>query len=145
MQKHNLVAGQFGSSCTRCRRTDIDKKESEWCLVFEEELTDIHRTDLASVATAPRLGTTDSSAKGQGGAAKAPKGTDSVNHPSHYTGGKVECIDAIEAAVASMTGVRASLVGQVIKYVWRFDKKGGVEDLKKAKWYLERLLNKESR
>ena len=122
-----------------------NKAESEWCLVFEEEITDIHRADVASVTPPPGLGATDSSAKGQGGAAKAEKSSDNVNSPHHYTGGKVECIDAIEAAVSNMTGVRAFLVGQVIKYVWRFDKKGGVEDLKKAKWYLERLINREAK
>jgi len=145
MQRHNWAPDLVGSYCTRCRRKTIDKTESEWCLVFEEELTDIHRTDVASITSAPRLGASDSSAKSQGRAAEAKKSSDNVNRPSHYTSGKVECIDAIEAAVSSMTGVRAFLVGQVIKYVWRFDKKGGVEDLKKAKWYLERLINKESK
>lgn len=67
---------------------------------------------------------------------------DNVNHPSHYTEGKVECIDAIEAAVTGLTGEEAVLVGQVIKYVWRWKKKNGAEDLRKAQWYLNRLTEK---
>lgn len=65
---------------------------------------------------------------------------DPVKSPSHYTAGKVECIDAIEAASSGLDGHEAFHVGQVIKYVWRWKRKGGVEDLKKALWYLERLI-----
>ena len=65
---------------------------------------------------------------------------DPVNHPSHYTSGKVECIDAIESAIHAMQGERAFLTGQVIKYLWRWPLKNGVEDLRKARWYLDRLI-----
>jgi len=59
---------------------------------------------------------------------------DPVNHPKHYTFGGVEVIDAIEA-----WGLGYHL-GNVVKYVVRHDKKGGVEDLKKARWYLTRYI-----
>jgi hypothetical protein len=64
---------------------------------------------------------------------------DMVNHPPHYTGGDIESIDAI---AASMTPVEfhGFLKGQVIKYMWRYREKGGVEDLKKAQWYLTRHI-----
>ena len=65
---------------------------------------------------------------------------DKINHPQHYTNGKVECIDAIESATAELVGIEAVCVGNVIKYVWRFKLKNGTEDLQKAKWYLERLI-----
>ena len=65
---------------------------------------------------------------------------DRINHPQHYTNGKVECIDAIESATAELVGIEAVCVGNVIKYVWRFKMKNGTEDLMKAKWYLERLI-----
>ncbi len=69
---------------------------------------------------------------------KAPD--NDVAHPAHYTRGKVECIDAIEAAVQGLDPVSAVLVGQVLKYVWRHAHKGtAVKDLEKAAWYLERL------
>lgn len=65
---------------------------------------------------------------------------DNVNRPSHYTAGKVECIDAMEAAVAGLEGMDAVLTAQILKYVWRWKKKNGVEDLRKAEWYLKRLI-----
>ena len=65
---------------------------------------------------------------------------DKINNPQHYTNGKVECIDAIESATAGLKGIEAVCVANVIKYVWRFKLKNGTEDLKKAKWYLERLI-----
>lgn len=64
---------------------------------------------------------------------------DPVNHPSHYAG-KVECIDCIESAVANLKGVNAFLAGNAIKYLYRFSRKNGKQDLEKCKWYLERLI-----
>jgi hypothetical protein len=68
--------------------------------------------------------------------------SDSVNHPPHYTKGGIECIDAIDAAVANKPGGEAPYVANVIKYVWRYNDKGGVESLRKARWYLDRLISK---
>jgi hypothetical protein len=70
----------------------------------------------------------------------AQKAHDPVERPAHYTAGKVECIDAIEVAVEGLTGKEAFLTGQVLKYMWRWKKKDGLEDLRKARWYLERLI-----
>ena len=66
--------------------------------------------------------------------------SENVNHPAHYTQGSVECIEAIEA---SMTGeeYRGYLKGCMMKYIWRYRNKGGLEDLKKARWYLDRLIS----
>ena len=65
---------------------------------------------------------------------------DPVNHPSHYTQGGIECIEAIEAACTGLTGDEAYYVGQVIKYIWRWKHKNGLQDLEKAEWYLDRLI-----
>ena len=70
---------------------------------------------------------------------------DPVEHPSHYTAGNIECLDAIESAVCKY-GVpsHAFLAGQVIKYIWRAPLKGKYyEDLKKARFYLERMIEDE--
>lgn len=67
---------------------------------------------------------------------------DKVNHPSHYNQSKIECIDAIEAAIEKLTGGEAFCTGNVIKYMWRWKEKNGSEDLKKAQWYLNRLIQK---
>ena len=65
---------------------------------------------------------------------------DPVNSPKHYADGNgIECIEAIEASM-SMEEFKGFLKGNVQKYVWRYAQKNGAEDLKKAKWYLERLI-----
>ena len=64
-----------------------------------------------------------------------------VHHPDHYNVGNIECIDAIESAL-SPDQFAGFCRGNAIKYIWRCDSKGGNEDLKKALWYLERLIAK---
>jgi hypothetical protein len=68
---------------------------------------------------------------------------DNVNHPSHYTQGKIECIDAIEESTKGLIGISAVCVANVIKYIWRYKFKNGIEDLKKARWYLDILISHE--
>ena len=63
---------------------------------------------------------------------------DIVNRPSHYRKGKVECIDAIKSATGD--GYQFYLQGNIIKYMWRFNHKNGLEDLQKAQWYLSELI-----
>ena len=70
------------------------------------------------------------------------KTADVVNHPAHYTKGKIECIDAIESATDGLTGFKGYCVGNIFKYLWRWNKKNGLEDLKKARWYLDKLIAK---
>jgi hypothetical protein len=65
---------------------------------------------------------------------------DRVNHPSHYTGGRIECIEAIEESTNELKGIEAVCTANAIKYLWRWKKKNGIEDLKKAKWYIEKLI-----
>jgi hypothetical protein len=63
---------------------------------------------------------------------------DMVNHPPHYTEGRVECIDAIRSALGDDAFV-AYCRGQAIKYAWRASLKGATaEDLRKGAWYLVR-------
>ncbi|MNG14775.1 hypothetical protein D3C84_985550 [compost metagenome] len=68
--------------------------------------------------------------------------SDNVNKPSHYTAGKVECIDAIESATTELQGIEAVCTANIIKYVWRWKLKNGLEDLRKARWYLDRLISR---
>ena len=65
---------------------------------------------------------------------------DVVNKPVHYQG-RVECIEAIEAATAGLAGIEAVCTANVLKYAWRWKKKNGVQDLRKARWYLDRLIS----
>lgn len=66
---------------------------------------------------------------------------DNVNHPSHYTHGKIETIDKIED-VLGLEGFQAYCVGNAIKYLDRYKLKNGFEDIKKAKRYLEFYIEK---
>src|SRR6056300_550171 len=75
--------------------------------------------------------------------AQANKQTDNVidmvNSPPHYNQTGIECIHAISAATD--TGFKYYLQGNIMKYLWRFDYKDKpLEDLQKAKWYLDRLI-----
>ena len=65
---------------------------------------------------------------------------DMVNHPKHYNQGGIECIDALKAATVGKRGIEAVCVANVIKYLWRYEEKNGIEDVRKAKFYIERLL-----
>ena len=72
----------------------------------------------------------------------SPKGLkdDMVNHPTHYTSGKIECIDAmLEAFGASEVESFCKL--NAFKYIWRANHKGGMEDIKKAVWYLNKYIS----
>lgn len=66
--------------------------------------------------------------------------SDKVNHPSHYTAGKVECIDGIEASCVGLSGFEGYCTGSTLKYLWRWKHKSGLEDLRKARWFLDRLI-----
>ena len=63
---------------------------------------------------------------------------DVVNHPKHYTAGGIECIDYINACKFDY------LEGNIVKYVTRYRNKNGVEDLRKAEFYLRMLIERES-
>lgn len=66
--------------------------------------------------------------------------TDPVNHPKHYTQGPIETIDYMESAL-SEEELCGGYKMNVLKYVSRERHKNGLEDLKKAKWYLDRLIS----
>lgn len=71
------------------------------------------------------------------------KANDPIN-PNHYKQGKVECIDCIESATSNLTGFEGFCTGNAIKYLYRWKQKGGVTDLEKARWYLNRMLGEKS-
>ena len=64
---------------------------------------------------------------------------DMVNSPPHYNKSGIECIEAIKAMTGD--GFKFYLQGNIMKYLWRYRYKNGVEDLKKAKWYLSELID----
>ena len=65
-----------------------------------------------------------------------------VSHPSHYQSKSgLEVIDVIEAFTDGLEGIEACDTGNIIKYMCRWKQKNGIQDLKKARWYLEHLIN----
>lgn len=64
---------------------------------------------------------------------------DLVNHPPHYTKNGIECIEAIRASMTD-EGFKSYLKGNIMKYIWRYEHKNGVQDLQKAEWYLRELI-----
>jgi len=67
---------------------------------------------------------------------------DVVNSPPHYKTGGIEAIEGIEASMGP-EAFAGYLKGSVTKYLWRYEKKGKpLEDLKKARWFLDRLIQK---
>ena len=64
---------------------------------------------------------------------------DNVNHPKHYCKGGVESIAFVKAAVSNLSGFEAVCVANIIKYMWRYKEKNGLEDVMKAGKYLEWL------
>ena len=81
--------------------------------------------------------------------ADSPSENTAVEHPSHYTSGGIECIDAMKAMLAGYEQAKIVtkfywhfLSGQVLKYLWRWPlKEHPLQDLKKARWYLDKLIS----
>ena len=68
-------------------------------------------------------------------------GVDMVNSPPHYNNAGIECIEAIEAALTPEE-FRGYCKGNNLKYTWRENYKNKEEDLKKAHWYLSRIIDR---
>ena len=73
---------------------------------------------------------------------KASNSTDAVNHPSHYSNGKYECIEVMQS-IFGAEKVKAFCELNAFKYMWRSNKKNGTEDLKKARFYTDYLIKME--
>lgn len=66
--------------------------------------------------------------------------SDKVNHPNHYNQGGMEVWDVIKAFTSNLSGAEAFYAGNAIKYILRWDKKNGIEDLEKAKVYIDKII-----
>ena len=72
--------------------------------------------------------------------------SDNIISPNHYTSDKgFEVFDVQEAFIHELKGMSANYWCNIVKYILRFQKKNGVEDLKKAKYYLEKLIEEEEK
>ena len=129
--------------CSTCEHEDLDGGElpCSQCKLLEgsdEETSDNwtpkkHR--LEKIADAIHEGAKEAGVK----FASSVNHFDKVNSPSHYNTGKIEVIDYIEDQLTPEE-YKGYLEGNVIKYVSRYKHKNGAEDLRKAEWYLKRLI-----
>lgn len=146
MTRREMIGALFGyCNCVPCSGCPLNKFDESVCDFnewSEDKLTVAYnvaykngdaRIDGSHLNPAPHVKlpkeATESSSK-----------SDMVNHPQHYTQGGIECIDALKAATVGKRGIEAVCVANIIKYLWRYEEKNGVEDVCKAKWYIERLL-----
>ncbi|MEX5426450.1 DUF3310 domain-containing protein [Acinetobacter radioresistens] len=67
---------------------------------------------------------------------------DNVSRPGHYTAGNIECIEAMQAMMTHEEFI-GYLRGNIFKYQWRYKHKNGLEDLRKAQWYQNKLIEAE--
>ena len=112
----------------RCRWNDVSDESTEDCYWF------LINEGLISKPKQPEI----NFVKAERNDAVEPT-NDAVQHPSHYTHGGIECIEAIRASMTA-DGFCDYCKGNIIKYIWRWRSKGGVEDLKKARVYLDWLI-----
>lgn len=133
------VSGQSCSECAFYRELDCsnmvccDTDRKDGCnIIFKKKISckeAFDEIDKLSVPVKTVLGNAEGTIST----------TDPVNHPSHYTSGEIECIDAIKASM-TREAFLGFLKGSIIKYCWRYEKKiNPAEDIKKAGWYRDRL------
>ena len=116
---------------------NIQKKEEYKFPQFQSNARSLKKGDTISFTPEKRWREMNDGMPG------APK-DDRVNHPSHYTSGKAEVIDIIENAIKDAPSVTEGMLqAQVLKYMLRcWLKDNPTEDLRKARWYLNRLIAK---
>lgn len=135
-------------AATTCAKCPVSDTKHNTCFryykEFPEEVEENYEVLFGS--TTATTEPTSSVKEEEPSMSKAMPKEDAVNHPSHYTAGGVECIDAITAALCKYENpIDAWLAGQVIKYIWRAPLKGKYkEDLEKAQFYLNRLVDRQT-
>ena len=112
----------------------MEQDESLRNLVHTYVMEVVDREDMKMKAQEESMASLQSRAN----VAWANQQTDMVNSPPHYNKAGIECIDAIAAATGD--GYEHYLQGNILKYLWRYRYKNGTEDLKKAQWYLTKLI-----
>jgi hypothetical protein len=92
------------------------------------------------VARMGKVSSSPSEATGGGIMASNEAATDPVNHPSHYTSHPARCACGAGIECIQITEHLSFLRGNALKYLWRADLKGGLEDLRKARFYIDREI-----
>ena len=128
----------FNFCFNNCRLSNPDTGRCRWNNLSDESTEDCYwflvNEGLISKPEQPEINFVKAERNDE-----AEPTNDAVQHPSHYTHGGIECIEAIRASMTA-DGFCDYCKGNIIKYIWRWRSKGGVEDLKKARVYLDWLI-----
>lgn len=114
--------------------------ENDWFAFNDEHLKLVSENDKA-VSNQDDILKRTLMNSGDGGVVKCEV-VDNVNSPNHYSSQTIECIVAMEAMLSPEEFI-GYLRGNIFKYQWRYKQKNGLEDLKKAQWYQNKLIEKE--
>ena len=131
------VADAANGCAIKIELRDVDFIVEHWPISLSDLGAEAKQPESSPLAPSPCMGGVDVDQFVDGIMDARGRTSDPVN-PSHYKQGGIECIEAIKAATGE--GFPDYLRGNVLKYLWRWPKKNGVDDLKKARWYLDRLI-----
>ena len=118
---------------------DLDDDDNGWICGVDFNVTEVDMFGLKDGVIYVYLKPSKSVPKKEKELSKKEK--DPTN-PSYYRGG-IECFDVARQITEDLTGYEAICTFSVLKYIWRWKHKNGVEDLKKARWYLDKLISKQ--
>ena len=136
-----LYCNHCGDTCDKCELKNMDdKKTGEFTYNYSCSFDQMDDKTLDKIYNWYKELDSAACENDEGNCYNKESNADMVNHPSHYTQGGIECIDALKAATVSKTGIEAVCTANAIKYLWRYEEKNGIEDVKKARWYIDRLI-----
>ena len=143
-EKIDVLVWYCNSKYGRCDKCELvkkyDKETSEWTDAYACIFGDMSDDMLDKCYNWYKELDQASCENAQDSCCGKESNVDMVNHPSHYTQGGIECIDCIKSAIVGKVGIEAFCVGNAIKYLFRYEEKNGIEDVKKARWYIDRLI-----
>ena len=130
-----------GDTCDKCELKNMyDKKTDEFTDNYSCAFNDMDNEMLDKIYSWYKEIDQSSCENTEDSCCDKESNVDMVNHPSHYTQGGIECIDCIKSAIVGKVGIEAFCAGNAIKYLFRYEEKNGIEDVKKARWYIDRLI-----
>ncbi len=143
-QKVLALEGYCDNKCAKCEECELlkkyDKETNEWTDEYACVFSDMSDDMLDKCYNWYKEIKQAACENAENECCDVEPDDDMVNHPSHYTQGGIECIDCIKSAVTNKVGIEAVCVANVIKYLFRYEEKNGIEDVKKARWYIDRLI-----
>ena len=136
-----LYCGHGGDTCDKCELKNMyDKETAEFTDKYSCVFNAMDNKMLDKIYGWYKELDQTTCENDEGNCCNKEPNIDMVNHPAHYTQGGIECIDCIKSATVGKVGIEAFCVGNAIKYLFRYEEKNGIEDVKKARWYIDRLI-----